>query len=320
MADDAICRKYVLGDWGTSRLRLFLLENDAVAATCDGPGISALATSPVATRVETLADLIAPWTDGKRPIPVLLSGMAGSRNGLVEAPYAALPLRSETWCREAATLGTPSMHITIAAGVRSGGVGKSPDVMRGEETQIFGAMQLDSVLRRASHLVVLPGTHSKWVVISDGSIERFRSAITGELYALLRDHSTMFRTDAVPTSARTVGGPDWSAGFCAGVERSANRDGGLLATLFEARAAQLLDDRSQAWAAGFVSGLLIACEIGAMRETFHAPASITLIGDAKLTELYQAVFSIRGVKTRSLDGGESAIAGLQYLQRARPEL
>jgi 2-dehydro-3-deoxygalactonokinase len=320
MADNAICQKYVLGDWGTSRLRLFLLENDAVAATCDGPGIGALATSPAATRLEALADLIAPWTTGRLPIPVLLSGMAGSRNGLVEVPYAALPLRSDAWCRKAATLRTPSMNITIAAGVRSGGGAISPDVMRGEETQIFGAMQLDSVLGRASHLVVLPGTHSKWVAVSDGSIERFRSAITGELYALLRDHSTLFRTDAVPTPAHTVNEPDGSAGFRAGVERSANLDGGLPATLFEARAAQLLDGRSQAWAAGFVSGLLIACEIGAMCETFHTPASITLIGDAKLTGLYQAVFAKRGVKTQALDGGESAIAGLQYLQGALPEL
>jgi 2-dehydro-3-deoxygalactonokinase len=320
MADDPTGGRYVLGDWGTSRLRLFLLERDAVADTCEGPGIGALAASPAATRVQALADLIAPWTSGKLPIRVFLSGMAGSRNGLLDVPYAELPLRRETWSRKSATLQTPSMHITIAAGVRRGGDGKSPDVMRGEEAQIFGAMQLYPALGRGLHAVVLPGTHSKWVALSDGAVTRFRSALTGELYALLRVHSTLFRTDTVARPARKVNDAEQSAGFSAGVERSAEADGGLLATLFEARAAQLLDARSQSWAAGFLSGLLIGCEIREMAGTFRTNASICIIGDAKLTDLYEAVFAARGVNTCALDAEESVIAGLQYLRKRLPEL
>jgi 2-dehydro-3-deoxygalactonokinase len=319
MADNPTCGRYVLGDWGTSRLRLFLLEGDVVAATCEGPGVGALAASPAAARLQALADLIAPWTAGKLPISVFLSGMAGSRNGLIDVPYAELPLRRETWFRKATTLQTQSMHITIAAGVRRSGDGKSPDVMRGEETQIFGAMQLDSALDRALHTVVLPGTHSKWVALSDGAITRFRSAVTGELYALLRAHSTLFRTDAVATPARKVNDKEQSAGFSAGFERSAEVDGGLLTTLFEARAAQLLDARSQSWATGFLSGLLIGCEIREMGETFHTQDSICIIGDAKLTDLYEAVFASRGVKTYALDAEQSVLAGLHYLRKRLSE-
>jgi len=320
MADDPTCGRHVLGDWGTSRLRLFLLESDVVTATCDGPGIGALASSPAATRVQVLADLVAPWATGKLPMRVFLSGMAGSRNGLVDVPYAELPLRRETWSSQAVTLQTQSMHITIAAGVRRSGNGESPDVMRGEETQIFGAMQLDPALRRTLHTVVLPGTHSKWVALSDGAITRFRSAITGELYALLRAHSTLFRTDAVATPGRKVNEAEQSVGFSAGVERSAELDGGLLTTLFETRVAQLLDARSQSWASGFLSGLLIGCEIREMRETFHTRGSICIIGDAKLTDLYEAVFAARGVRTYALDAEKSVIAGLHYLRKRLPEL
>jgi 2-dehydro-3-deoxygalactonokinase len=320
MADDANRRRCVLGDWGTSRLRLFLLEDGAVADTCEGPGVSALATCPGTTRLDTLAGLIAPWATGTRPIRVLLSGMAGSRNGLVEVPYAGLPLHGAAWSRQAATLQTPSLHITIAAGVRSSEAENRPDVMRGEETQIFGAMQLHSALGRASHVAILPGTHSKWAVVSDGSIARFRSAMTGELYALLCDHSTLFKTDGAPALRHAVHEPDRSAGFSAGVARSASLDGGLLTTLFEARAAQLLDDKSPSWATGFLSGLLIGCEIGTMSETFHTAASICIIGDAKLGTLYAQVFATRGVRTEVLDGNQCAIAGLQYLGTRLSEL
>jgi 2-dehydro-3-deoxygalactonokinase len=320
MADDPTCGRYVLGDWGTSRLRLFLLENDVVAATREGPGIGALAASPAAARMQALADLIAPWAAGNLPIRVFLSGMAGSRNGLVDVPYVELPLRRETWSGNGTTLQTPSMHITIAAGVRCGGDGKRPDVMRGEETQIFGAMQLDPALRRASHTVVLPGTHSKWVALSDGAITRFQSAITGELYALLRAHSTLFRTDAVATPACGANEAEQSAGFGAGVERSAELDGGPLTALFEARAAQLLDARSQSWAAGFLSGFLIGCEIREVGATFHAQGSICIIGDATLADLYETVFAARSVESYALDAEKCVIAGLRCLRRWLPEL
>jgi 2-dehydro-3-deoxygalactonokinase len=130
----------------------------------------------------------------------------------------------------------------------------------------------------------------------------------------------LFRTDAVATPGRKVNEAEQSVGFSAGVERSAELDGGLLTTLFETRVAQLLDARSQSWASGFLSGLLIGCEIREMRETFHTRGSICIIGDAKLTDLYEAVFAARGVRTYALDAEKSVIAGLHYLRKRLPEL
>ena len=187
--------EYVLGDWGTSRLRLFLMTDDAAAAYIEGPGIAALASHSPEQRLDVLSQLLASWSSPAGSSQVLLCGMAGARNGLVEVPYARLPLDSSKWLIGATTLQTQSLAITIAAGVCSCGPGSSVDVMRGEETQVFGAMQLDPDLGRGSHVLLLPGTHSKWILVSDGSIVRFRTAMTGELFALLREHSTLFIDD-----------------------------------------------------------------------------------------------------------------------------
>jgi 2-dehydro-3-deoxygalactonokinase len=285
---------------------LFLLEDGVVADSCNGPGIAALASVPAASRMQTLASLVAPWTDNLRPIQVVLCGMAGSRNGLFEVPYARLPADCAAWARESRTLQTGSMHITIAAGVCSGN-----DVMRGEETQIFGAMQLDPELGNATDVVLLPGTHSKWVEVSRGSISRFRTAITGELYALLHDHSTLLKTGGAEADADGIDERD--SGFHAGTDRSPNLEGGLLAALFEVRAAQLLEQRSKSWAAGFLSGLLICHEIVSMSEAFWNVDAIRIIGEPALIELYQTALAKHGIEMQTLDGASCAIAGLRLL-------
>ena len=303
-------RRYVLGDWGTSRLRLFLLEGDLVADTRDGPGMASLAADSAESRARTLASLVAPWTEDRRPVRVVLCGMAGSRNGLLEVPYTGLPADAVAWSRESRTLHSGSMRITIAAGVRS-----SNDVMRGEETQIFGAMQLDPGLGKATGVLVLPGTHSKWVQISGGSITGFRTAITGELYALLHDHSTLLKTDRTARDAGSESVDDRASGFGAGIERSANLDGGLPAALFEARTARLLDHRSKSWAAGYLSGLLIGHEVLGMSEAFRNARPIRIIGEPRLASLYQTAFTRRALELPALDGGACVIAGLQMLHK-----
>lgn len=320
MTGDAARQRYVLGDWGTSRLRLFLLEDNAVASTCEGPGIGALAQATAEMRIETLAGLVSPWMDKTQPMQVLLAGMAGSRNGLFEVPYATLPADCIAWAGQARTTRTHGMRITIAGGVCSRGNRTGADIMRGEETQIFGALERDPALGRGTHVVLLPGTHSKWVEIEDGSITRFQSAMTGELYALLHDRSTLLKTDTAAANAGTGCDADRDEGFGAGVERSSNLDGGLLAALFETRAAQLLDNRSKSWAEGFLSGLLIGHEIASMSGSFRTAAAIRIIGDPQLVSLYRTVFSARGIGAQTLDGTECAIAGLRFLRNHVPEL
>lgn len=312
--DDPPLAADVLGDWGTSRLRLWRLEDGVVAETREGPGTAALAGLSVGARIEALASLVATWAEGREPLRVLLAGMAGSRNGLFEVPYAPLPADCAGWARAARSLALGNLRVTIAAGIARPGGATPPDVMRGEETQLFGALEIEPALARGAHVAVLPGTHSKWIEIADGSIRRFRTVMTGELYALLGEHSTLLRAGSGKDEAAARDGSR-DAGFDAGVARSAAD--AFLATLFETRAAQLLEDRSPAWAAGFLSGLLIGREIGELSRSFDTSAGVTLIGDPGLLPLYARVFTRGGIDARALDGAACTIAGLRRLC-ARP--
>ena len=186
--------------------------------------------------------------------------------------------------------------------------GRAGDVMRGEETQIFGALRLSPRLADGRHIVVLPGTHSKWVELEDGRIVRFRTALTGETYALLCAHSTLLR------AAASADHPDDGLrGFEAGVQRAAELAEGLLVAVFEARVQQLLAGRSRAWASAFLSGLLIAYEIDSVGRTFHSHGEIALIGDPQLAASYRSVLNARGRAAQLLSGDACAIEGLLYL-------
>ena len=144
--------------------------------------------------------------------------------------------------------------------------------------------------------------HSKWVGIEDGAITRFTTFFTGELYALL-GKSTLL--------AAGVEGEDGDDGFAAGLDRA--RDAGVLGGLFAARAAQLRSHRSGAWAAGYLSGLLIGGEIAEMAARAPLPARVPLIGDARLAERYARALAGFGSTPQPLDAEAFTLAGLSLL-------
>lgn len=307
---------HILGDWGTSRLRLYLMDGDEIVDRRDGPGVATFGTVTrtdaemiTPALVSSLLEHTAPWRQATRSSDVLLAGMAGSRNGVVEVPYATTPAHREDWARAAWTKQLPDIRLTIATGLRHC-VGDHADVMRGEETQVFGAMHLHRQLARGSQVFVLPGTHSKWVDVQDGTITRFTTAMTGEVFALLRDHSTLLRVGDVTADVDAEVG----AGFDAGVAQSENLTEGLLAALFRTRAAQLLEQRSKSWARGFLSGLLIGYEVGSLSRSYPATASICVVGEADLTKLYRRVFDRRGISATTEDGATCVVAGLLALR------
>jgi 2-dehydro-3-deoxygalactonokinase len=295
--------RYALGDWGTSRLRLFLIEADEVAARLEGPGIASLAASPA----QVLIDLVAPWRTADRQLQVYLAGMVGSRNGWHEVPYLDLPADCTAWSRASWTTTLDGITVTIAGGLCSRPHGKAGDVMRGAEAQIFGAQRLERSLARGLRVLVLPGTHSKWVEVTDGAVTRFRTALTGEMFALLRDNSVLLRASATNDAA-----DDAENGFDAGSRRAGQLDEGLLAALFETRTAQLLRGRSRAWATGFLSGLLIAYEIDTLGNAYCSRgAEVTIVGEPQLAELYRRVLAGRGHAARVLPGDMCVIEGLR---------
>lgn len=293
----------IVGDWGTTRLRLFRVVDGAVVDRIDGPGIGALD----APAVDALLRALAPWRTARDPARIVLCGMAGARGGLAEAPYAECPADARAWAGRARHLRLDGIPVALAAGLACVRADGTPEVMRGEETQVFGAQRLLPALAQGRRTVALPGTHSKWVALEQGRVESFRTFPSGELYALLRDHSTLARVGADP------GGE--TEGFEAGLA-SATAAGGILGKLFQARSAQLRAGRTRGWALGYLSGLIIGSEVDEMLATTAPAGRLALIGDPQLAARYARALAARGVAVDLHDGDACALAGLQCLEES----
>ena len=238
----------------------------------------------------TFASQFADWMEpaGSR---CLMSGMIGSRQGWQEAPYAPCPAGLADVARRLQWIDAGRIAIVPGLSVEQGGV---PDVMRGEEVQIFGALRLTGL---SDGLFVLPGTHNKWVTVKDGRVTGFRTYMTGEIYGLLTQHSILSRTTKADA-------PLDEAAFLDGVAR-AGKGEGLLHNAFGVRALALFERLAPAASASYLSGLLIGEEL-----RVQTPArEVVLIGAPALTARYALALKQSGVATRTL-GAEATWAGL----------
>ena len=305
---------FIAGDWGTSRLRLSLCLRERVLETRQGPGIGALRESAE----ETLRPLIAGWRDSHGPLPLVLCGMAGSRNGWRETPYLPCPADVRGLAEAAVRFEADGAPVAIAPGLSCQSRLGSPEVMRGEETQIAGALALYPGLAAGRHLLCLPGTHTKWAYLEDGHVRDFLTALTGELFALLRDGSTLTRAarakaDGEPQGTRNTLS-DAKEGFEKGLEAAAALGtASLLHALFTVRSRQLIDGRSPEWALSYLSGLMIGADVRGAIPLFDSRAEAVLIGDGALNERYTQALRREGIAASCLDGEQCALAGLRTL-------
>lgn len=292
----------IFGDWGSSRLRLYLRQGKSVLDRRDGPGVSALTKSPE----QTFLDLVGDWREAQ-PSGAILCGMVGSRIGWVEATYAPCPATADDLRERVLRIEADGLPVSIIPGLSCVNPLGGPDVMRGEETQILGALELDPTLKQGRRLLVLPGTHSKWTVVEDGAITGFLTAPIGETFALLRQHSTL--------AAGVVADIQGSAkGFALGLARIGEHGPALLPhLLFETRSRQLLDALPAADAMGFLSGLLIGADAAAARQWFGDLGEVTLIGAPALNDLYEQAIASQGGHAIAIDGDAAVLAGLTTL-------
>jgi 2-dehydro-3-deoxygalactonokinase len=178
--------------------------------------------------------------------------------------------------------------------------------MRGEETQILGWVARDPARSRGRHLICHPGTHAKWALVEDGRLTRFATAMTGELFSVLRKHSVL-RTDDEPGD---------EAAFLEGV-RAAGEGDALSTRLFSARGRLVADGKPPASAADYLSGLLIGAEVAATPRLLGADTGepVQLIGDLQLCRWYRLALGLRGVDTEVCDGEDAVLSGLLALHR-----
>lgn len=305
---------HIAGDWGTTHLRLHLCRGTTVLGKADGAGIGSLTVSAEAT----LFDALAPWVRQHGPLPIWLAGMVGSRNGWREAPYASCPAGAAELRSSLLRFNARGCEIAIAAGVSCKNPLGAPDVMRGEETQVLGAIATHPSLGRGRNILALPGTHTKWALVEDGQLKSFQTSLSGELYALLRDRSTLLKASAAEANEEAE-----RRGFEAGLQRSREmRSVPLSHLLFEVRARQLIQGMTHAEASTYLSGLIIGQDVlGALPlfdGTLRAGSAVPIIGAPKLAELYGAALAAHGIETLPLDATELTIAGLNAL--AHPDI
>ncbi|MGJ7581301.1 2-dehydro-3-deoxygalactonokinase [Variovorax sp. RHLX14] len=285
-------------DWGTSSLRGALLDSDGrvIEERSASRGILTVAAGGFPAVFD---ELFGAWMQ-PAGVRCLISGMAGSKQGWTEAPYCACPAGLEHIAKKIVPV-APRISMVPGLSADDDGV---PDVMRGEEVQIFGAVALTGI---RDGLFVLPGTHNKWVRVVDGRVVGFRTFMTGEFYALLGTQSILART--IDTAA-----PLDEAAFLQGIARSRNGHG-LLHNAFGARTLSLFDRMKAGPLASYLSGLLIGEELKA--QVLDPDRSVVLIGAAQLTQRYALALQAEGIESRTL-GAEATWAGLHALH-AQPK-
>ncbi|WP_129779867.1 2-dehydro-3-deoxygalactonokinase [Peristeroidobacter soli] len=305
---------HIAGDWGTTHLRLHLCRGGTVLDKVDGAGIGSLTLSAEATLFSALEG----WARQHGALPVWLAGMVGSRNGWREVPYASCPAGTAELRRALLRFEARGHSIAIAAGVSCTNPHGAPDVMRGEETQILGAIATHPSLGHGRSIVALPGTHTKWALVENGKLVSFQTSLSGELYALLRDRSTLLKASAAETNEVAE-----RHGFEAGLQRSRELRGVPLShLLFEVRARQLIQNMTHAAASTYLSGLIIGQDVlGALPlfdGTLRAGKAVPIIGAPKLAEFYGIALAAHGIETLPLDATALTIAGLNAL--AHPDI
>jgi 2-dehydro-3-deoxygalactonokinase len=268
-------------DWGTSSFRAFMASEDGAVLDRVESDRGILTVAP-GGHEKVLSDAVGKWRS-QNPAPIVMSGMIGARQGWVEAPYASCPANLCDVAAAMATIPTQELgNILVVPGLSFIDAHGAPDVMRGEETQIFGAL---AAMQAQDGLFVLPGTHSKWARVEAGRIIAFATYMTGEVFAVLKTHSILGRLMGA--------GEDLGEGFDDGVRAAARleRPGDLLHAIFMTRTLGLFDSLSAAKLPDYLSGLLIGAEIAAAA---HGAKQAIVVGAPNLTRRYQQAGRLLG--------------------------
>ncbi|HEY1932146.1 MAG TPA: 2-dehydro-3-deoxygalactonokinase [Acetobacteraceae bacterium] len=280
-------------DWGTTSFRASRIARDgSIRDRRASPrGIMNVQDGRFA---DTLREEIGPWLAAGED-RVLLSGMIGSRQGWKEAPYVAAPAGAPEIAASLIDVQFDWAKVKLVPGVSGTDQSGVAEVMRGEETQVLGAL----AAMGGSGVACLPGTHSKWVQVEDGRIVRFNTHMTGEAYAALRGHTILARMMRE--------GPADGAPFDAGVKRSGD-PGGLLHHIFGVRALALAGQIPETETGAYLSGILVGHEV---RAALNGTSGVVVhvIGAPELTMLYARAISACGGYAERHDG-EAAARGL----------
>ena len=299
MTDPAPEPAYVAVDWGTSSFRLWLIGKDGgvLAERRSGEGMTTAARTGFAEVLAShLAAIAAP-----QGLPVLICGMAGAKQGWVEAGYLDTPAALADIPAAAVRIPGVDADIRILPGLAQRDA-HAPDVMRGEETQLLGAA---SDLGDGDHLVCMPGTHSKWVRLSGGRVSGFSTFMTGELFEAIAKNTILSHSIA---DAGAISGD--SAAFRAAVSRMVANPALATSQLFSVRAGALIAGLSPDDAKARLSGTLIGLEIAGALSLVAEGTPVALVVSGGLGALYREALTAADLSPSIIDADTAVRNGL----------
>ncbi|MGB7180510.1 MAG: 2-dehydro-3-deoxygalactonokinase [Burkholderiaceae bacterium] len=293
---------WIAADWGTTNLRLWAMDSDdqPLASVSSPDGMSSIANGQYE---QALLKGIEPWLVSGEVTPVFACGMVGARQGWIEVIYTPVPCAPTDASRiQLAPTQDPRIRMLIIGGLCQP---DPADVMRGEETQVAGWLLENPDF---DGLLCMPGTHTKWVEVSAGHIQSFKTWMTGELYGLLATQSVL---------KHSVRSDELDGVVFASTVRQVISGAHSFAELFSVRATDLLHDASPQASRARLSGLLIGAEINAMcGNTNKKP--VVLLGASGVVELYHEALGIIGAQVHLADATRLTLAGLTAVRLASP--
>jgi 2-dehydro-3-deoxygalactonokinase len=295
---------YVAVDWGTSSFRLWLIDRSGIvlAERRSDEGMMAAGKRGFAAVLQSHLEAV-----GAAPaLPVIICGMAGARQGWVEAGYVDTPAPLASVLKHAVAVPGQTRDIRILPGIAQRDR-EAPDVMRGEETQLLGALGPDAA---GGALVCMPGTHSKWVSVRAGTVERFATFMTGELFGAVSGATILSLAVAGADDADDIDA------FRSAVIAAFERPAFAANLLFQVRSGQLLHGGTPAAAREKISGTLIGLELAAGLAGEASKAGITLVASGRLQRLYQLAFESVVVAVRSINAEDATRRGLSMAAAA----
>ena len=288
----------ILIDWGTTNLRAYLVNNygKILETRQRAQGIRNVEDGKFS---DAIRDILKGWDS---TCPVLMSGMIGSAQGWHEVPYVTCPSSVEDIAQGLATI-TDHPRFSIVPGLSYQAPDGAFDVMRGEEVQIFGALDMS---KQKDAILCLPGTHSKWASVKGGVLESFSTSMTGEVYSILKIHSIL--------GALMTEGPDDEAAYKRGLERSGT-EGGLLHHLFSTRTEGLFEKIQPDGLPSYMSGILIGHELRNSVPSDLNGNPVLLVSEGVLGQKYMSALEFFEIPAQLVSAEEATVRGLDILQK-----
>ncbi len=294
---------FVLGDWGTSNLRLFCVVGGKIIDTTVGPGVGQLKSGAS----EIITQLLSSWEEYRNIEAVYLCGMVGSSLGLVEVPHHQCPMDWTEIGQASQSASVNGISAHIVPGLSCTNPLIAPDYLRGEETQIVGTIKVLDKIRYGMQLLCLCGTHTKWVWIEEGRINVFLTSLAGELFESLTESVLVKETVATRSVDATS--------LRRGIKESGKHDhADLLHQLFQVRSRKLSGDLSGESATGFLSGLIVGTDVSRALQISRTMGKtidlVTIVGAKSLTDQYELACTHFKTKCITVDGQQASLAGL----------